>query len=141
MMAKARRAARPIAIALAAASLFLVLAAPLPGEVRGCGGDTSGGVDLTAYCEDKCTVEAASKRECGMIPDNEEAELALIEFCIDSRQCDQPLVCQSWSQPFISNEEASACIDAIAGLDCAAIEELSTDPPGACREEELCDPQ
>ena len=141
MMAKASRAARPVAIALAAGALFVVLAAPLPGEVRGCGGDSSGGVDLPTYCEDKCTVEAARKRECGVIPDTEEAELALIDFCIESRQCDDPRVCLSWAHPYISNVEASACLDAISALDCAAVESLSTDPPGQCREEELCDPQ
>ncbi len=140
-MARAHRAARPVAVALAAAGLFAVLAAPLPGEVRGCGGDTSGGVDMPVYCEDKCTVEAAKKRECGVILDTEEAELAQIAFCMASRQCDDPRVCLSWPRPFISNEEAAACLDAITGLDCATFEDPASIPPGPCQEDELCDAQ
>lgn len=125
--------------AAACAVLFAVLAAPLPGEVKGCGGDTSGSIDPAQYCLERCMVEAQRLRRCHEIGDSDEAEEQQVQKCADMRSCDNPRLCSGHPDYFISNDEASACIDAILELDCAA--DPGVDPVPECMQEELCDPR
>jgi hypothetical protein len=132
---------RAVALAALGAAAFAVLAAPLPGELRGCGGDTSGAVDAGAYCEDKCAVEAEALRRCGLIPDSDIREEEQVQYCVSVRHCEAPVICYGTPDYHISYEEAGACFDAIVLLNCAQVELMSSDPPAPCQEDELCDPE
>ena len=124
--------------------LFLVLAAPLPGELRGCGGDASGSVSTTVYCRDKCDIEAQKVRLCELIEDTDEAEADVYKACVAARHCQAPTICMGVPNYHISNEEADACFSAIATLNCEdiTVDDVSLDvdfeTPTACRD--ICDP-
>ena len=139
-----RRPIVRILTAVACIGLFLVLAAPLPGEMRGCGGDASGSVNKSDYCRDKCDVEAQKVRLCELIDDTDEAETEVYNECILRRHCQDPLMCIDVPNFHISNEEADACFTAIAVKDCGGFTmdglDYDYDAPAACRPEELCDP-
>ena len=128
--------------AAACTGLFLVLAAPLPGELRGCGGDASGSVSKTDYCRDKCDIEAQKVRLCELIDDTDAAEADVYNECIFVRHCQDPQLCMLVPNFHISNEEADACFTAIARLDCEAITmdglDYDYETPTAC--EDICDP-
>jgi hypothetical protein len=124
--------------------LFTVLAAPLPGEMRGCGGDASGSVSKTDYCRDKCDIEANKARRCELIDDTDEAEAEVYNECVASKHCQDPQMCLDVPNYHISNEEADACFTAIDTLACGAITfdeeylDVDYDTPSAC--EDICDP-
>lgn len=127
-------------------AMFVALAAPLPGEMRGCGGDTSGKVNVTDYCRDKCDIEAQKLRQCELLEDTDEAENENYTGCIESRQCAFPTLCQDVPNSHISNEEADQCFGAIEDLACGEVTlseygliRYATTPP-ACKAEEICDP-
>ncbi len=121
------------------AAMFAVLAAPLPGEVTGCGGDASGKINASGYCFERCATEAQWHRTCGDIPDSDQAQEELEQYCAQVRFCDAPQICMGWVDYHISNQEASTCMDAILALECGV--NLKDDPPDACREDQLCDPR
>jgi hypothetical protein len=131
------RAGATIALGVA---MFVALAAPLPGELQGCGGDTSGEVSKVEYCRDKCDVEADKLEACGLTTERD----AVYAECIRSRQCADPNLCVGYTEFFISNGEADACFTAILRMSCGAftVDGLSYDytGPGACSSEEICDP-
>jgi hypothetical protein len=139
-----RRPVVRILTVTACIGLFLVLAAPLPGELRGCGGDASGSVNKTDYCRDKCDIEAQKARLCELIDDTDEAEDEVYSECIRARQCQDPPLCLSVPNYHISNEEADACFTAIARLNCGGVTIDETtlavdyETPAAC--EDICDP-
>ncbi len=139
-----RRPVVRILTVTACIGLFLVLAAPLPGELRGCGGDASGSVNKTDYCRDKCDVEAQKARLCELIEDTDAAESEVYNECIRARQCQDPPLCLTVPNYHISNEEADACFTAIVRLDCGdiTVDETTLDvdyeTPPAC--EDICDP-
>jgi hypothetical protein len=141
-----RRPVVRILTVTACIGLFLVLAAPLPGELRGCGGDASGSVSKTDYCRDKCDIEAQKVRLCELIDDTDEAETEVYNACIAARHCQDPMMCFDVPNFHISNEEADACFIAIHRLSCGGITIDETTlyidytTPAACRPEELCDP-
>ena len=142
-----RRARSPIVrilTAVACIGLFLVLAAPLPGELRGCGGDASGSVNKSDYCRDKCDIEAQKVRLCELIDDTDAAEAEVYNECIRARQCQDPPMCWEYSSYHISNEEADACFTAIATLGCGRFTmdglDVDYETPAACTSEVLCDP-
>ncbi len=142
-----RRARSPVLRILVVAGcmgLFVVLAAPLPGELRGCGGDASGSVSKTDYCRDKCDIEAQKARLCELVDDTDDAEAQVYNACIVARHCQDPQLCMDVPNYHISNEEADACFSAIASLNCddITIDEPSLDvdyaAPSACGD--ICDP-
>lgn len=127
--------------------MFVVLAAPLPGEMRGCGGDESGVASLTGYCRDKCDEEAHKLRLCEKIDDTDDAENANYDDCVEARQCVSPNMCMGVPNAFISNGEAGRCFEAIRNLSCGevSLNDLSnlieyTETPTQCTAEEICDP-
>ncbi|MBW2260807.1 MAG: hypothetical protein JRG91_02455 [Deltaproteobacteria bacterium] len=128
--------------AAACIGLFVVLAAPLPGEMRGCGGDASGSVNKSDYCRDKCDIEAQKVRLCELIDDTDEAEADVYNECIRARQCQDPPMCMTVPDYHISNEEADACFTAITRVACGSITvdglDYDYDTPAAC--EDICDP-
>jgi len=133
---------RSAGAALGAAALFLAVAAPLPGELKGCGGDTSGSVNKTEYCRDKCSIEAGKVRACDLIEDSDEAEDAVYEECIRARQCANPPLCLDEPDYYISNREADECFRAIERLSCGgfSVDGLTVDydSPEECLS--ICDP-
>lgn len=139
MIRFSREHLRFVLTVLAGIALFAVCAAPLPGEVTGCGGDTSGKVNASSYCYERCATEAQRFRECGEIPDTDLAQEQQEQFCAESRQCESPLICTETDNYHISNQEASQCMDAILSADCDV--DLSENPPAECTEAVLCDPR